>query len=419
MRTILKLSLREMYKSILWTLLMFLVCLIAMRTIITSITNATSSVYQRRVFENHIGYDMSRVIHLYYSDVKETTEFADTLCDFLKQLNTIDGVASSGRFDQMGVFFDELKNNPDYQQVNIEILQDVDRKRLNTPGIVRMMYADEAVWKLMKGISVTYDYTLADSIPLYVSESFEEILPIGTRITCESTREIYEVEGYIEKSLTGFNENDLIRFPMISLDGYFIAPFPPSSDLDIMSQLSCLHNTYVFLKDDAEVQIIQQNISDLAQSYGFQVSGNTLSEEYESYCKEMDVLAKNQIVLAFFISVMAISSVIAVFTTNTILKKRQYGILLANGYTKKDLVMIIALEVCMIVLFSGMLAWLIKLQEIISSNSLGIALFRDVLLSAHLHFTFPICGAVCAALIILSILLPAMNIFHYQPSELM
>ena len=297
-------------------------------------------------------------------------------------------------------------------------MRDADSKYLNVPGITRIMYADEAVLKLIKGISVHYDDIPGNMIPLYISETFKELLPEGTKITSERTREVYQVKGYLPKFLKGFNENDLIRFPMISLDGFFIAPFPPSRDLDVMSQLSCLHNTYVFLNIHADVQEVKQALSDLAQSYGFKVSGTLLSEEYEMYCKETNTLVKNQILLAVFISIMAITSVIAVFTANTILKKRQYGILLANGFTKKDLASVIALEIFVIVLFSGLLSWLIKLQEILTSKSLGISLFRDVPLTAHIHFTLPLCGMVCAGLIILSVLLPVINLFRYQPSEL-
>ena len=46
MSALLKLSLREMRKNLFWTILMFFVCIVAMMTIINSITNATSSLYQ-------------------------------------------------------------------------------------------------------------------------------------------------------------------------------------------------------------------------------------------------------------------------------------------------------------------------------------------------------------------------------------
>lgn len=418
MGTILKLSLREMRKSFLWTLLMFVVCVIAMITVVTSITNATSSVFQQKVFEDYVGYDMSKVMHLHYLDTKETDEFAAILNDFLSQINTLDGVESSGRFDQTGKYFNELKDNPDYWQINTEILQASDSKYLNVPGITRVMYVDEAVLKLMEGISAQFDENPTGYIPLFISEAFEKILPLETKITDERTNEIYRVKGYIPRSLKVFDENDLIRLPLVTLDGFFISPFPPNTDLDIMSQLSCLHNTYVFLNDGADPQEVKHALSDMAKTYGIKVSGSLLSEEYADYRQEKDAFVKAQIVLAVFISIMAISSVIAVFTTNTILKKRQYGIMMANGYSRRELIMIITTESFLIVLFSGVLSWIIKLLEIISSKSLGITLFRDVLLTAHLHFALPLCVMVCAVLIILSVLLPAVNIFHYQPSEL-
>ena len=50
-----------------------------------------------------------------------------------------------------------------------------------------------------------------------------------------------------------------------------------------------------------------------------------------------------QIALAVFISLMSISSIIAVFTTNILLKRKQYGILIANGFTQKDIVVCLSL----------------------------------------------------------------------------
>ena len=66
MGKILKLAMQEIRKKKFFALLMFLVCLIAMHTVLTSITNATSAAYQQKIFENSLGYDMTEVLHLDY-----------------------------------------------------------------------------------------------------------------------------------------------------------------------------------------------------------------------------------------------------------------------------------------------------------------------------------------------------------------
>ena len=89
----------------------------------------------------------------------------------------------------------------------------------------------------------------------------------------------------------------------------------------------------------------------------------TLAEEYDVYHEETEAFVTRQIGLAVFISVMAISSIAAVFTTNTLLKGKQYGILLANGYTQSDITVGIATEIGIIVFFSAILSWAAKLVE--------------------------------------------------------
>ena len=132
------------------------------------------------------------------------------------------------------------------------------------------------------------------------------------------------------------DENDLIRFPLDSLDGRCIAPWSEKSKSDIMIQLSGLHNTYVMLEEDADIEWLKQQIHDYSVQHGFEALASTLAEEYEEYSLETMVFTKRHIGLAVFLSAMAISSIIAVFTTNVLLKRKQYGVFIANGFTLKD-----------------------------------------------------------------------------------
>ena len=52
------------------------------------------------------------------------------------------------------------------------------------PDISRVIYVDEEIFNIIKGINIEYDsdgkYT-----PIYVSESFKEIIPLGTSLTSQ------------------------------------------------------------------------------------------------------------------------------------------------------------------------------------------------------------------------------------------
>lgn len=412
MGTVFKLALIEIRKKKFYTILTFIVCLLAMYMIVSSITTVTSSAYQKKIFERNLGCDMTKVLHLAYQRSEETPEFVDVLAQYKEYIAGLPGVQSVGQFDATGMYFSELKTSEKYRSVNAEIVKG--GRYADDTDIAQLLRVDESLLSLVKGGISEYAETETGNLPIYASEVFRDILPIGTLLTDERTDEVYEVAGYFEKGCKWVDENDLIRFPLDSLDGRFIAPWSSKSKSDIMTQLSGLHNTYVLIADNADVKQLKQQIHDYSLQHGFEAAASTLSEEYEEYSSETMVYTKRHIGLAVFLSAMAISSIIAVFTTNALLKRKQYGVFIANGFTLKNIVLCIATEISIIIFCSTLLAWSAKLAEFL----MGKDIFRDVLLIAHIQFTLPICFAIGVLLVIIAATIPAAKIFQYQPCEL-
>lgn len=408
----LRLAMREIRKKSFFSLLMFAVCIISMHTVLTSITNTTSAAWQQRIFEDSLGCDMSKVLHLYYQQAEESPEFADVLTKYIDYISELPGVLSAGRFDVTGMYFTELKASKEYARINAEIVKN--GKYAAHADITRLLRADEKILTLVKGGISEYTEPASGKLPIYVSEVFMDILPAGTSLTDGMTGEKYEVMGYFPQKSRWVEENDLIRFPMVSMEGWFIAPFSADSEADIMTQLSCLHNTYVLISDNADIDFLKKAISEYSVRHGFEASACVLAEEYEAYRTETRTFTAGQIALSIFISVMALSSIIAVFTTNTILKQKQYGIFIANGFTLNDIAAGIVSEIAAIVLPSALVAWGMKYAALKQSKDL----FRDILMTAHIHFTLPFCGFVAAVIIIIAAVLPVVRIFKYQPCEL-
>lgn len=412
MSAIFQLAIRGLKQKKLFASLMLLVCVIAMYTVFNAITNAASTVYQQKVFESSLGYQMENILHLDYQETSEDPAFTSVLTQYRDYIAALPGVAAMGQFDATGIYFSELEQSADYQQINGEILKN--GKYAAYSGRTQLLNVDEALLSLVKGGISDYAETASGYLPIYPSAVFQDILPIGTILTEERTGERYEVAGYLPLGSQWTAEDDLIRFPMISLDGWFLAPFAASSETDVITQLSCLHNTYVLLSDSADISGLKQAISDFPTRHGFQASAYSLAEEYESYRLETKALAVRQTGLAVFICLMSLCSMIAVFTTNALLKRRQYGILIANGFTPKNITACIAAEITGIVLFSTLIAWVMKLAALHRSTDL----FRDILLTAHTQYTLPACLAVVPLFICAATLLPAIQIFKMKPCEL-
>lgn len=413
MGTIWKLVVKELKKKKAYTLLTFIVCLIAMNTIFSSITNATSAVYQKKQFEENIGVDIERVLHLHYRENEETKEFATVLSDFKDYLRQIDGVAAVGQFDSTNLPFSGIKDMEKYKAVNPP---QYEGDPLDQSWVVTI---DEEILSFVKGGLTEYDETQSGYPPIYPSEIFKESIPIGTILTYKYDDGIkYQVAGYISKDSKWVDENDLIRFPFISLNGAFVAPYTEWSKTDLMTQLACMHNTYIYVSENADIEKLKQEIHNYTVEHGFDAYAETLKDEFALYVGETKYLTKAQTALAIFISALSILSVIAVFTTNVLLKRTQYGIMIANGFTIHDIATEIAMEIGFITFSSAAIMWVFKLIELRLSGSLSIKLFRDILLTAHIRFTLPICIAVVFILSAISTLLPTLKLIRYKPCEL-
>lgn len=404
-----KLAIRELRNNPLWSILGLIICFICFNTVFASLTNIGASVYQRKEFEENINIDLNNINHLYFNNIEENEDYIARVNSFIKEIKDRYAV---GRYDQTGEYFLEIKDNDKYININQKILNITGSKYNKKPDISRVMYVDEEIFNIIKGINIEYDsdgkYT-----PIYVSESFKEIIPLGTLLTSQIRKEQFEVCGYIDNNLSFFDENDVIRFPLISLDGYFIAPLPESYDIDIMSTLSTLHNVFVISDVD-----IREELKAAASEYNLDIEVILLSEEYSQYKDEEDYFVKAQTVLAVFISIMALSSLISIFSADTLLKKRDYGIYLSNGYSRFDVLRIIFNKIMIIVFSSIIISYSNKYINLLRSDSVSIRLFKNILIKSYIYYSLPMGILLALVIVIISVIIPAVKIFSFEPHEL-
>ena len=404
-----KLAIRELRNNPLWSILGLIICFICFNTVFASLTNIGASVYQRKEFEENINIDLNNINHLYFNNIEENEDYIARVNGFIKEIKDRYAV---GRYDQTGEYFLEIKDNDKYININQKMLNITGSKYNKKPDISRVMYVDEEIFNIIKGINIEYDsdgkYT-----PIYVSESFKEIIPLGTSLTSQIRKEQFEVCGYIDNNLSFFDENDVIRFPLISLDGYFIAPLPESYDIDIMSTLSTLHNVYVISDVD-----IREELKAAASEYNLDIEVILLSEEYSQYKDEEEYFVKAQTVLAVFISIMALSSLISIFSADTLLKKRDYGIYLSNGYSRFDVLRIIFNKIMIIVFSSIIISYSNKYINLLRSDSVSIRLFKNILIKSYIYYSLPMGILLALVIVIISVIIPAVKIFSFEPHEL-
>ena len=231
---IIKLALIELRKKIFFSLLSFIVCLVAFYLIISSITTVSSTVYQKKVLLANIGMDLADVIHLQYQGNDEDSEYIRKLDEFKMSLQEMADIKAVCEFDASGMYFEELSSNDEYITINKELIGN--GRYRNHPAISRVIRIDEQLLGLIKGNLPAYSYPANGNLPIYPSIVFKELLPLGSLLTDEQFGDVYEVAGYLEKDARWADENDLIRFPLVDLAGYFIVPWSISSHEDVMTR---------------------------------------------------------------------------------------------------------------------------------------------------------------------------------------
>ena len=409
---IIQLAIREIKRKKLFSALLFAVCTAAMYAVLSAVTNGAATAYQEKIFNENIAADMVRVLRLDYHTSFETEDFAGVIQQYLRYIESIPGVQSVGQFDMTGMYFSQLKDSEKYMQINKNAVKGT--KYENYPGITQLLCADESVLKLFKGGVGGYEKYDEGILPLYAGRIFEDILPLGTLLTDERTGQSYKIAGYIPQGAVWADENDLVRFPLISLDGCFLSPVSGQSRQDIITQLSMLHNTYIFLEGDADVKQVKKQVSSWPAQHGFSASANLLSEECMAYRAETEMYTQANAFLAIFVLIMAEVCVVSVFMTNILLKQKQYGVFMAGGFTHWDIAAEIWAEIMIIAAASGVVSWTVKLVQL----KTGDDMFKNILLAAHLRFALPACAGVVLVMAAVSAFLPAIKILKYQPARL-
>ncbi|MGN1404871.1 MAG: FtsX-like permease family protein, partial [Erysipelotrichaceae bacterium] len=106
------------------------------------------------------------------------------------------------------------------------------------------------------------------------------------------------------------------------------------------------------------------------------------------------------------------------FSADTLLKKRNYGIYLSNGYSRFEIIRIIFNKITIIVFSSTIISYLYKYLNLLKSDSISIKLFKNILFKSHIYYSLPMGILSGFVIVIVSVIIPAVNIFKFEPHEL-
>ena len=138
---------------------------------------------------------------------------------------------------------------------------------------------------------------------------------------------------------------------VIDLDNKFVAIQPYNSE-DNMGR--CLYT----LKGDNAKKIFNKDVMKSARDNKLLVKANTVKEEVSNTIKSDIKELKVYIVFAVFIILVSVLAISSISTVSLLLRKRDYGIMYANGMSMQDVRKIVITENIVKILVSFILSQL-------------------------------------------------------------
>lgn len=362
-------------------------CTLIMALMLSAVTDAAGRLYQKRCLMDSIGFDMDQVMHLEYRKNDEAPEFAETLAQFRAHIAALPGVLNIGQFDATGVYFTELRKMPQYQDRNADFVAGT--RYETVPDIARIVRIDACLLPLFDIGITEYPKLESGYLPIYASDVFRDMLPLGMQLTDAGTGDVYEVAGYLQGDAQWANENDLIRLPLDSLKGRFIVPWSEKCRGDILLQLSALHNTYIQIAESSDREYLKQDIHTDSLQRGFEAVADTLAAEYAAYDTETRDAARVSLRLAAMLAIFAILVPAALCAIRLHRKRKGKGASASAPAGNVSTAASIAMETGMLILPSALLAWAI--QRIMLAHTTG--LFANAMRIAQVRYLLPACIA--------------------------
>lgn len=275
-------------------------------------------------------------------------EDRDNIIRFLNGIEDIDGVSYSG------LFFEDTEN------AGIPVLF-ANRKILNMCGIPSDHYGD---FICLAGKNTGYNK--GEKFQLYGNTLPEYSLEI-TDITEEGRNFI--ASAYFDSS------GQLLR-----LDDYMIVSLEKAMDIEPWYVVNGLNNIFFAVQDDFSGEQVIYKIRSLAKSCGVDLYGvRTLNECFDELAKYAMENAGANYLMPFIMVICSTAAMVICSLYSIRLNKKDYGIMLVNGMTHRDIACItgITVEIKIVIAFAAASLYTYSRADAVDPN--GIAIFNKML----------------------------------------
>lgn len=382
--------------------------------LLLTLTNSFTFNTQIEMVEEMFYYPLETIYRVdasYIEDFDNSGIALAELKDFVNQ--EIGGIC--GAYDQSGEYFDELQKNLTYITLN-EIAY-VGTFRANTPSIAEVIFFDTEILQTMS-IELSEDNfqpIIKENetyLPLYVGKDFESILAIGDTLTLSRNGTKYVVSGYLY-DIQWFDDSDPITMPVTSLNHKFLAPFSNIDKTDPITQQSTLGKIFIESKQDS--QELTDRVSHKALQLGIKLRITSINDFIGQWKQDNYQILKLNFFLAAIVLVCSVISVISTLCVTVLLRKKEYGIRIAFGTSKCQIIVSLCLEILILNIVSGIIAFSYTYFNYSKST---ISSFQDIYIRTLCTTSLIGLIMIIILLVVMVLFIPVVILARYNPVEL-
>ena len=396
-----------------WSAIIIALSIISFLISLNAFTNAVSLYTQVDMVKDT--FKDSMIDNIYTLKIVNTNDNqAETITNIKNFVSSLDEEIYTGAFYETGEYFNELESNSEYIRRNQTVYKNTYRE--NSPEISEVIYVDAQLFNMIDtNITASmFEISNDEYLPVYVGYEYKNILPLETVLTLSRTNQKYIIKGYIQNE-KWLNNDDFISFAPISLDNKFIIPFSELDKKDNITQESTNGKIFIYLgNNENNINKYIQEINTYAEENGIKLNITSVNELIDDYKNANQNIINSNIFLAIMVSVCAITSIISTISILVLMRKKEYGIKIAFGYTKKKIIFSLITEVITLEFCSALISYLMIYLKTLNDKSIFNEIYLQTLGSSSIIYMIIMLFVVC----LLILILPLIIINHYEPSDL-
>lgn len=284
-------------------------------------------------------------ITVWITDIGEATTMG--MQNFLDSLGTIEGVEFSGKFYNTNIEFQELLGNEEFLDLNSEILKGSEWEEY--PSLLSLCYVDRSLTEFLDVEELSRSKH-GDIIPVLVGASYRDFFKKGEIYTDNSGCR-YQICGILPEEFC-FPPEILFgtALPYSKMDDKLIALYDVKVNPFYMHTLSASNSIYCMTDGSQETL---ERIEVMAKNCFIYIKAKNIKQRIDEYKQQEKSYLQ---MTALFTGITVFAAFIAMLTSSIIhivLEKQEYGVLFANGVSRRDSAKLMALDngVCLLVAF--------------------------------------------------------------------